>query len=123
MSVNSMPMLYSGSISVTLISLTQSGTDDFNAPVYTESEVTVDHVLVGEPSTDDVTRDLQMYGKRCAYTLAIPKGDTNTWEDQYVEFFDRRWHVYGNVTQGIDDLIPGPWNKKVHVEAYANVDE
>ena len=120
MRVKQMPMLYKGAVSVVLISLGQTDTDPFGAPIYTETQTTIDHVLIGEPSTDDVTNDLQMYGKRCAYTLAIPKGDTNIWEDQYVEFYGRRWHVYGNVTQGIDELVPGPWNKKVHVEAYAN---
>lgn len=118
--LNEMPALYAGSTTVTLIKRTASQTDAFNAPVYTETSVQVDHVLIGEPSTAAITNDLQMWGKRCAYTLAIPKGDTNVWEDQYVEFFGRRWHVYGNVIQGIDELIPGPWNKKVHVEAYAD---
>lgn len=117
--IETMAVLYEGAASVKLIRMEQTGTNPFNAPVYSESEITVEHVLIGQPSTDDITNDLQMYGKRCAYTLAIPKGDNNTWEDQYVEFFGRRWHVYGNVTQGIDDLVPGPWNKKVHVEAYA----
>lgn len=117
--LNDMPALYAGSTTVTLINRTASQVDAFNAPIYTESSVQVDHVLIGEPSTAAITNDLQMWGKRCAYTLAIPKGDTNIWEDQYVEFFGRRWHVYGNVIQGIDALVPGPWNKKVHVEAYA----
>ena len=121
MRLKSMPMLWSGAGSVTLISQVQNGVDAFNMPTYSETETVVDHVLIGQPSTDDVTNDLQLYGKRCAYTLAIPKGDNNVWEDQMVEFFGRRWHVYGNVTQGIDELVPGPWNKKVHVEAYANV--
>ena len=108
-------------ITVQLIKKVQTGTDAFNAPVYTESTVDVDNVLIGEPNTEDVTSDLQMYGKRCAYVLAIPKGDANEWEDQIVSFFGKRWRVYGNVTQGIEHLIPLSWNKKVHVEAFSDV--
>lgn len=107
-------------VTVQLISQIESGVDAFNAPVYTEQTINVENVLIGEPTTQDIVDDLQMYGKRCAYTLAIPKGDTNVWEDQIVEFFGRRWRVYGNVTQGIEDLIPLFWNKKVHVEAFAD---
>jgi len=50
--------------------------------------------------------------------LAIPKGDTNIWEDQEVRFFGERFRVFGKPLQGIDDLIPLEWNKKVTVERY-----
>ena len=105
-------------ISITLYQKTQSGTDEFNRPTYTETEVTVDDVLVGEPSTEDIVSELQLSGKRLAYTLAIPKGDEHTWADSDVGFFGERFHVFGYPTQGIDHLIPGKWNKKVKVERY-----
>lgn len=105
-------------ITVTLHVLTEAGVDGFNQPVYTEETIDVDNVLVGEPSTDDVLSELQLNGKRLAYTLAIPKGDTNDWTDTMVEFFDETFHTYGDVTQGIEDNIPGLWNKKVKVERY-----
>jgi len=50
--------------------------------------------------------------------LAIPKGDTNDWENQEVRFFGERWRVIGMPLQGIDELIPLDWNKKVMVERY-----
>ena len=52
------------------------------------------------------------------YWLAVPKGDNHHWEDAEVEFFGERWHTVGNPTQGIEDLIPLDWNKKVVVEKY-----
>ena len=103
---------------VTLFVRTQTGTDEFNRPVYSETPVVVDNVLVGEPSTDDITNDLQVYGKRLAYTLAIPKGDTHVWTDVHVEFWGERFRTYGAPTQGIEDNIPLDWNKKVKVERY-----
>lgn len=105
-------------ITITLYEKTQTGTDDFNAPIFTETATTVDNVLIGEPSTDDIVNDVQLYGKRLAYTLAIPKGDTHEWRDRTVEFFGERFRTYGEPTQGIDHLIPLSWNKKVKVERY-----
>ena len=105
-------------ITVTLHKKTQSGTDSFDNPVYTETDVTVDNVLVGEPTGDDIINELQLHGKRLAYVLAIPKGDTNDWADNDVSFFGERFHVYAAPTQGIEALIPLAWNKKVKVERY-----
>ena len=105
-------------ITVVLHTRTQSGTDDFNRPIYTDGTVEVEDVLVGEPSTNDITNDLTIYGKHLAYTLAIPKGDTNDWTNTDVEFFGETFHTYGGVTQGIEANIPLYWNKKVKVERY-----
>lgn len=105
-------------ISITLYTATQTGTDEFNRPIYAETPVTVENVLIGEPSTDDIVAEINMTGKRLAYTLAIPKGDTNDWTDKTVEFFGEKFKTIGEPTQGIDHLIPLSWNKKVKVERY-----
>ena len=47
---------------------------------------------------------LTLTGKKAVYTLAIPKGDTNIWEDQEVIFFNERWRVFGIPLQGIEEL-------------------
>ncbi len=105
-------------ITITLHNRTQTGIDDFNHPIYSESSEDVENVLIGEPSTDDITNELSLSGKRLAYTLAIPKGDTHNWKDATVEFFGERFRTFGEPTQGIDHLIPLQWNKKVKVERY-----
>jgi hypothetical protein len=105
-------------ITVTLITRTQNGTDPMGAPIYKESTASVDNVLVAPTSSDDVVNQQSLTGRKAVYTLAIPKGDTNTWENQVVEFFGKRWKAFGIPTQGIDDLIPLSWNKKVMVERY-----
>lgn len=105
-------------ISITLYTTTQTGTDEFNRPIYAETPVAVENVLIGEPSTDDIVAEINMTGKRLAYTLAIPKGDINDWTDKTVEFFGERFKTIGEPTQGIDHLIPLSWNKKVKVERY-----
>lgn len=106
-------------ISITLHAVTQSGTDAFNNPTYTETDITVNDVLVGEPTTTDIENNLTVYGKKTAYTLAIPKGDTNTWEDANVtlpEPFTGNYKVIGKPIAGIEENIPLRWNKKVHLE-------
>ena len=105
-------------VPVTLYEKTLTGYDAANRPVYTEAPVTVDNVLIGEPSTEDITNEYNLSGKRVAYVLGIPKGDTHEWADHTVEFFGQLFRTVGVPTQGIDELIPLDWNKKVKVEAY-----
>ena len=105
-------------VTVILYETTQTGTDDFNRPTYSETAVPVDNVLIGEPSTEDIATELNLSGKRLAYTLAIPKGDAHTWEGRDVSFWGERFRVIGKPTQGIEYLIPLSWNKKVKVERY-----
>ena len=95
-------------ITVTLTKRTQTGTDPFGMPIYTDTTESVADVLVGEPSTDDVTNSITMYGKKIAYTLAIPKGDTHTWEDTFVTLpapFEGIYHTIGYPTAGIEANI------------------
>lgn len=105
-------------VTITLFERTQSGTDPFNRPVYTETAVPVENVLIGEPSTQDIVDVLNLTGKKLAYTLAIPKGDAHEWTNRTVEFFGERFRTIGEPTQGIEALIPLEWNRKVKVERY-----
>lgn len=105
-------------IPVTLYERTQTGIDAANRPIYEETPVTVDNVLVGAPTSDDVVNEFNLSGKRIAYTLGIPKGDSHNWNDVTVEFRGHKFRTVGVPTQGIDALIPLDWNMKVQVEAY-----
>ena len=94
------------------------GTNDFNEPIFQDVIVAVDNVLIGEPTTDDITTSVDLYGKHLAYVLGIPKGDENDWTDTIVEFWGHKFHTYGDTVQGIEENIPLLWNKKVRVEEY-----
>ena len=76
-------------IDIILYEKTKTGEDAFHAPIYAETPVTVHNVLVGEPATEDIVNDLQLYGRRLAYTLALPKGDANDWHNVTVSSGDR----------------------------------
>lgn len=104
--------------SVVLYEKTLTGYDAANRPVYTETPVTVENVLIGQPSTEDITSGYNLSGKQIDYVLAIPKGDTHQWTDRTVEFWNAKFRTVGVPTQGIDALIPLDWNKKVKVTAY-----
>lgn len=112
-----MPELLHG-ITIHLLERTQTGVDAFNRPTYEETAVDVENVLIGEPSSDEIVDTLNLTGKKLAYTLAIPKGDTHKWTDVRVQFFGETFRTIGEPTQGIEDLIPLSWNKKVRVERY-----
>lgn len=96
----------------------QTGVNAFGEPVYTESPVTVEDVLVSPSANEDIVNDIQLYGKKAEYRLAIPKGDTHEWEDRTVEFFGRKWRTFGIVEQGIEANVPTRWHKKIRVERY-----
>ena len=108
---------------VTLYEKTQIGTDGFGAPIYEETPVEVANVLIGEPTTEDITASTQLFGKMIQYMLGIPKGDTHDWQDKKVEWTD----AYGNIhvcktfgfpITGVEKNIPTPWHMKVRCEKY-----
>lgn len=104
--------------SIILYDKVKTSVDSFNRPVYAETPVTVDNVLIGEPTDQEIIDTLNLTGKRLAYTLAIPKGDTHTWTDRTVEFFGEKFRVIGHPVGGQEELIPLDWNKKAKVERY-----
>ena len=104
-------------ITVTRYARTQDGVDSFNAPVYRETPVAVDNVLVAPLSDEEILDTLNLTGRRAKYQLGIPKGDAHVWEGCEVGFFGERWRVIGQPTEGLDHLIPLKWNKKVKVES------
>lgn len=107
-------------ITVKLINLVDTGKKDpFGKSIYEERCKTVENVLISPQTSDDLINSDDLKGKKEIYVLAIPKGDNNVWEDQYVEFFGKRYHVFGSVIQGIEEMIPLNWNKKVYVERYS----
>ena len=105
-------------ITVILHTRVQTGTDPFGAPIYEEVTDAVENVLVSPSSSQEIVNTTELYGRKAVYTLAIPKGDTHTWENQIVEFFGEVWRVFGIPTKGIDSLVPTAWNTKVTVDRY-----
>lgn len=106
-------------ISVVLYERTRVGVDELNNAVWEETPVTVDNVLVGQPTTDDVASALNLYGKKLDYILGIPKGDTHDWENaEKVEFFGKKFRIFGDVIEGIEANVPTRWHKQVRVQRY-----
>ena len=110
---------------VTLYTEVQIGTDPMGAPIIEEHPVEVENVLVGEPSTDDITASTQMYGKVIKYMLGIPKGDTHDWVNKKVSWTDaygvtHTVMTFGFPITGIEANVPSqlPWHMKVRCEAY-----
>lgn len=105
-------------IPVTLIGKTVTGENPFGEAITIDFDIEVDNVLVAPASTEDITSQLSLTGKKIVYTLAIPKGDTNDWVNKEVRFFGRRFRTVGMPLEGIEELIPMGWNRKVQVENY-----
>lgn len=103
-------------VTVTLYEKTRTGVDALNNPTFTTAPVSVDNVLVGEPTTDDVTSSISLYGKRIVYMLGLPKGDAHDWTDTTVEIFGETFRTFGDTIQGIEANVPTPWHRKVRVE-------
>lgn len=105
-------------VSVRLFTKTLSSYDSLNNPVYTTTQETVDNVLIGQPTTDDIVSSNDLYGKKIEYMLGLPKGDSHNWDNVRVDFFGQSYRTFGDVIQGIEDNVPTPWHKKVRVERY-----
>lgn len=103
-------------ITVTLYERTQTGTDPVNAPVYTETPVEVENVLVTPTAAEEVKSDLELYGRRSVYQLCIPKGDSHNWENRRISFFGKDFRSFGPVEEYIEANVPLMWNQKVKVE-------
>lgn len=112
-------------IPITLYVKTQDGIDAFNRPIYKETEITIDNVVVGQPSSDDVINEINLSGKRISYVLAIPADDTHDWENVTVGFYGARWRTIGTPKQYMDGFMGAnfPWNKQISVEKYLAEDE
>ena len=105
-------------IQITLIDKQVVSIDPFGSPVVKDVEITIDNVIVAPATTEDVTSQMSVTGKRISYTLGIPKGDAHDWENKEVRFFGKRWKTVGIPLEGIESMIPLEWNKKVMVERY-----
>ena len=105
-------------IPITLIDKQVVSVDPFGSPVVKDVEILVDNVLVAPATTEDVTSQMSLTGKKISYTIGIPKGDMHDWEEKEVRFFGKRWKTVGIPLEGIESMMPLEWNKKVMVERY-----
>lgn len=105
-------------ITVTLYQKTQTGTDGFNRPVYSETEEQIENVLVTPASAEDVVNELNLSGRHLVYQLCIPKGDTHDWTEKHVSFMGKHFKTFGPEEEWIESMVPLSWNKKVKVENY-----
>ena len=106
-------------ITVTLYEQTQTGTDGFNKPIFTETPVEIDNVIVAPLSSTELLETFNLTGRKAVYQLGIPKCDIHDWSaGRKVHFFDADWRIIGIPVEGIEIMIPLNWNKKVQVERY-----
>ncbi|HEL1655042.1 TPA: hypothetical protein TXN47_001080 [Streptococcus suis] len=105
-------------VPVVLIDKQVTGKNSFGHPKFEDVEIVVENVLIAPASTEDITNQINLTGKKVDYTLAIPKGDVHNWTNKEVRFFGQRWRTVGEPLEGLDHLIPLEWNKKVQVERY-----
>lgn len=105
-------------IPITLYNKVEIGRDAFNKPVYNDVPETVENVLIEAISSTEVLETLSLTGRRAIYRLGIPKGDQHDWTDKKVSFFGQDFRTIGIPIEGIEEMIPLEWNKKVTVERY-----
>lgn len=105
-------------VTITLIDKKEIGKDLFGEPIYQDTEIEIENVLISPTSSDDIVNRLSLTGKKAVYTLGIPKEDKNDWEDKEVIFFGKKWRTFGIPVEGIEEMMPLDWNKKVLVERY-----
>ena len=95
-----------------------TGYDPLGHPITEEELEDVNDVLVGNPSADDITNSLQLYGKRIDYVIGIPKGDTHNWTDAKLYIWGELYMTIGFPETGIQENIPLRWGQNVKVQRY-----
>ena len=105
-------------MTIKLVKKTQTDTDAFGAPIYSEELVDVPDCLVGQPTANDISDTMALYGKELAFVVGIPKGDTNDWVDTEIEMFGARFRTIGDPETGIQANIPLRWGQNIKVERY-----
>jgi len=106
-------------ITVTLYERTSDGVDAFNREVFRETPVDIADVVVAPVSSTEILETFNLTGRKAVYQLGIPKTDGHEWEaGQKVSFFGEDWRIISIVQEGIEDMIPLRWNRKVQVERY-----
>lgn len=102
-------------IRIKLINDVKIGADPFGNDITEEKTIIVDNVLVSPADTDDVANNLALHGKTVSYMLGIPKGDENEWTNAKVELFGEIFETVGEPIQGIEELVPLKWHKKIMI--------
>lgn len=95
-----------------------NGYDPFGKPIYTTNDISVPDVVVGSPTFDGQVAELNLTGKKLAFTLGIPKGDTHDWKDAEVVIRGEVFKTYGYPMTQTAGNVPGKWNTQVKVERY-----
>lgn len=103
---------------IILFEKTQTGVDSFNKPIYEETEVEIENVIIGSPSFDASLSQYNLTGKKIAFILGIPKGDTHNWVDVKVKIRNEIYKSYGYPLTQTEGNVPGKWNTQVKVEKY-----
>lgn len=105
-------------IPITLYNKVEIGRDAFNKPIYDDVPETVENILIEPLSDSEVLETLSLTGRKAVYRIGIPKGDQHDWTDKKVSFFGQDFRTIGIPIEGIEEMIPLEWNKKVTVERY-----
>jgi hypothetical protein len=105
-------------MTVQLAVKTEGAPDPFGMPTETEQLIDVPGCLVGQPSSDDIAQTMEMYGKKIAYVVGVPKGDEHSWVDTDVIIWGERFRTIGYPETGIQGNIPLKWGQNVKVERY-----
>lgn len=103
---------------ITLIEKTVTGTDGFGRNTYSETQVNVSNVIVGNPTFEESVAEFNLNGKKLAFVLGIPKGDTHDWKDTDVIIRGQRFKTYGYPMTQTAENVPGRWNTQVKVACY-----
>jgi len=103
---------------IKLIVETVVDVNPFGEEITTEVTEDVKGCLVGQPTTDDITSSVELYGKKCEYVVGIPKGDTHDWKDRELYIWGERFRTIGFPMTGIQENIPLRWGQNVKVERY-----
>ena len=102
--------------SVAVIRRVETGTDAFNAPIWSEQSEQVDGVVARPTSTADLADD-RPEGTRADIAFAFPKGYGKSLKGCSIVHGGRTYRVIGDPRPLMSDGVPDPWDMTVECEA------
>ena len=95
----------------------QTGTDDFNEPIYEWTETPVEDVLTSPGPREDLPEATRPDGVQVAWTCHFPRDFTGSLRGARVKVRnDEPRNVVGDPQPYLDHLTPGRWNRPVELE-------
>lgn len=105
-------------MTVSFVKRVQTGTDDFNNPVYSQETITIDDCLIAPPTEPiDRVESAALDRDVTVVRVHLPKADDRKVHDSEFEYDGETFRVIGKAVTFMNENTPTRWNRYMRAEA------